>query len=63
MTDQTSEGLAGIRLGRNSTNASAQCYLTWSLSAAADKDVLVREDTTDNHLYVIADGTLGVVRM
>ncbi len=28
----------------------------------ADQEVLVREDTTDNHLYVVADGTLGVVR-
>jgi CRP/FNR family transcriptional regulator, cyclic AMP receptor protein len=28
----------------------------------ADQEVLVREDTTDNHLYVIAAGTLGVVR-
>jgi CRP-like cAMP-binding protein len=28
----------------------------------ADQEVLVREGTTDNHLYIVADGTLGVVR-
>ena len=33
-----------------------------SVRELADQEVLVREDTIDNHLYVVADGTLGVVR-
>jgi CRP-like cAMP-binding protein len=28
----------------------------------ADQEVLVREDTNDDHLYVVAEGTLGVVK-
>ena len=33
-----------------------------SLASFRAKDVLAREGTTDNHLYVVVDGSLGVVK-
>ena len=64
MTDMTKlQVLQASRLGADldERECGVLCELV-SVRDLADQEVLVREDTTDNHLYVIADGTLGVVR-
>ena len=64
MTDKTKlQALQASRLGADldERECGVLCELV-TVRELADQEVLVREDTTDNHLYVVADGTLGVVR-
>ena len=64
MTEKTKlQALKASRLGADLDER--ECGVLGELVTVrdlADQEVLVREDTIDNHLYVIADGTLGVVR-
>ena len=64
MTEKTKlQALKASRLGADldERECGVLCELV-TVRDLADQEVLVREDTTDNHLYVVADGTLGVVR-
>ena len=64
MTDKTKlQALQASRLGADldERECNVLCELV-TVRELADQEVLVREDTVDNHLYVVADGTLGVVR-
>ncbi len=64
MTDKTKlQALQASRLGADldERECGVLCELV-TVRELADQEVLVREDTIDNHLYVVADGTLGVVR-
>jgi len=64
MTDKTKQqALRASRLGADldEREYDVLCELL-TVRELADQEVLVREDTIDNHLYVVADGTLGVVR-
>ena len=64
MTEKTKlQALKASRLGADldERECGVLCELV-TVRDLADQEVLVREDTIDNHLYVIADGTLGVVR-
>ena len=64
MTDKTKQqALRASRLGADldERECGVLCELV-TVRELADQEVLVREDTIDNHLYVVADGTLGVVR-
>jgi CRP/FNR family transcriptional regulator, cyclic AMP receptor protein len=64
MTDKTKlQALQASRLGADldERECNVLCELV-TVRELADQEVLVREDTIDNHLYVVADGTLGVVR-
>jgi CRP/FNR family cyclic AMP-dependent transcriptional regulator len=57
------EALRGTRLAAELD--SEQCAVLAALVTMrdlADADVLVREGTADNHLYVVVKGTLGVVK-
>ena len=64
MTEKTKlQALKASRLGADLDER--ECGVLGELVTVrdlTDQEVLVREDTIDNHLYVIADGTLGVVR-
>ena len=64
MTEKTKlQALKASRLGADLDER--ECGVLGELVTVRDledQEVLVREDTIDNHLYVIADGTLGVVR-
>ncbi len=64
MTDKTK--LKAVQASRLSSELDEnECNLLCALISErelVDQEVLVREDTIDNHLYVVAAGTLGVVR-
>jgi CRP-like cAMP-binding protein len=64
MTDKTK--LQALRASKLASDLSElECSVLCELVTdreLADQEVLVREGTTDNHLYVVAEGTLGVVR-
>jgi CRP/FNR family cyclic AMP-dependent transcriptional regulator len=64
MTHKTKlQVLKASRLGADLDERECEVLCTMiSERELTDQEVLVREDTTDNHLYVVADGTLGVVR-
>jgi len=64
MTEKTKlQALKASRLGADldERECGVLCELV-TVRDLADQEVLVREDTIDNHLYVVVDGTLGVVR-
>ena len=64
MTEKTKlQALKASRLGADldERECGVLCELV-TVRDLADQEVLVREDTIDNHLYVVIDGTLGVVR-
>src|SRR5512134_1051539 len=57
------DALKGSRLGPELTDEQLRTlapYITFR--ELADGDVLVAEGTSDNHLYVLLNGALGVVR-
>jgi len=64
MTEKTKlQALKASRLGADLDER--ECGVLGELVTVrdlTDQEVLVREDTIDNHLYVVVDGTLGVVR-
>jgi CRP/FNR family transcriptional regulator, cyclic AMP receptor protein len=64
MTDKTKlQALRASRLGADLDEH--ECEVLGAMISErelTDQEVLVREGTTDNHLYIVADGTLGVVR-
>jgi CRP-like cAMP-binding protein len=64
MTNKTKlQALQASRLAADldDRECGALCELV-SERELADQEVLVREDTSDDHLYVVAEGTLGVVK-
>jgi CRP-like cAMP-binding protein len=57
------EAVRASRLAQDLTPEQTAVIATLvSLSSFRAKDVLAREGTTDNHLYVVVDGSLGVVK-
>jgi CRP/FNR family cyclic AMP-dependent transcriptional regulator len=64
MTEKTKlQALQASKLGADLDERECRvlCDL-FTVRDLANQEVLVREDTIDDHLYVVADGTLGVVR-
>ncbi len=57
------EAVRASRLAQDLTPEQTAVLATLvSLSSVRAKDVLAREGTADNHLYVVVDGSLGVVK-
>ena len=57
------EALKGSKLGPELTDAQARTLAEHvTFRELRDREVLVAEGTSDNHLYVLVRGTLGVVR-